>query len=407
MRSLPLPRIRLTTLAATAAAGAVVVCGLPGLAAPAHATIETHYVAPTGSDTNPGTQSAPYRTLKKALAALTAGDTLYVRGGTYAERITSTAVQPGSATARVTVAAYPGERPVVQGLLWLKNASYWDVKGLNVTWDPATGSSSEHMVKLTGGTGWTFTGAEVWGARSYAAILVAGDAANWRLAENYVHDTHPSNGTNQDHLIYANSGSGGGVIERNVLVRSQNGRAVKVGPPSATSGTVSNVVIRYNTMVDNKGPSNVQIAWGTSGVSIYRNIMTSPAANRSAVTAYQLTGSANVVSDNLAWNTPRVLDTGVGGMTDGGGNVLADPAFSNPAADDFRPTSLAAQTYGRYAAATDVGAAGSSRTNQPVVEPVVEPVVVTSPSPTPQPICKTGVLSKRKRALSTCVASGG
>src|SRR5215475_1054797 len=51
--------------------------------APCVATAATYYVATTGSDANPGSQSQPFRTIDKGVQALHAGDTLYLRGGTY------------------------------------------------------------------------------------------------------------------------------------------------------------------------------------------------------------------------------------------------------------------------------------------------------------------------------------
>ena len=41
----------------------------------------TYYVALTGSDTNPGTQAAPWRTIQKAANTLVAGDTVVVQSG--------------------------------------------------------------------------------------------------------------------------------------------------------------------------------------------------------------------------------------------------------------------------------------------------------------------------------------
>lgn len=371
-------------LAALVAVAALLLTGVPALSGSAWAA-GTRYVSPTGSDANPGSATAPYRTLAKGLTSVQPGETLVVRGGTYAERIMSPSIKAATASARTKVVAAPGERPVVEGLLWLSGASYWDISGINVTWS-SRNSGNEHMVKLTGGTGWTFTDAEVWGARSYAAILVAGSASQWTVARNYVHDTAATNGTNQDHLIYANSGTGGGTIERNVLVGSPNGRAVKVGPPAATSGIVENIVIRYNTMVDNLGPSNVQLAWGTSRVSTYRNLMVKPGSNRSAVTAYQLTGTGNVVSDNAYWNAVRALDTGVSGMRDGGGNVLVDPKFANPSAGDYRPTNAAAAGYGRYAGQTaEAPATTTAPAPAPTTAPTTEPAPTTTTAPAPAP----------------------
>src|SRR5215217_7462682 len=54
-----------------------------GILSPRVATAATYYVATTGSDANPGSQSQPFRTIDKGVSMLHAGDTLYIRGGTY------------------------------------------------------------------------------------------------------------------------------------------------------------------------------------------------------------------------------------------------------------------------------------------------------------------------------------
>lgn len=47
----------------------------------------TYYVATTGSDNNPGTQAAPFRTLSRGVTVLQPGDTLRVGPGTYTETL--------------------------------------------------------------------------------------------------------------------------------------------------------------------------------------------------------------------------------------------------------------------------------------------------------------------------------
>src|SRR6266487_1507660 len=58
----------------------------------------SYYVSPSGNDSNPGTINAPWKTLTYAGGQLAAGDTLYVRGGTYNEKVnfrhSGTASQP-------------------------------------------------------------------------------------------------------------------------------------------------------------------------------------------------------------------------------------------------------------------------------------------------------------------------
>ncbi len=78
----------------------------------------TYYTATTGFDSNPGTIEQPFKTIVKGVHSMRAGDTLKIREGTYAERLhhNSRVVFPSgtSWTNAVTIAAYPGERVVLQ-----------------------------------------------------------------------------------------------------------------------------------------------------------------------------------------------------------------------------------------------------------------------------------------------------
>ena len=87
-----------------------------------------YFVAPTGLDTNSGTITAPFLTIQRAQTAVSAGDTVYIRGGTYLMQNSqisghSTAAagsyayityltKSGTAAARINYWAYPGEQPV-------------------------------------------------------------------------------------------------------------------------------------------------------------------------------------------------------------------------------------------------------------------------------------------------------
>ncbi|MFI1029548.1 carbohydrate-binding protein [Streptomyces sp. NPDC020951] len=100
------------------------------------------YVSPSGTDTAAGTQSAP-TTLTSAISRVTAGGTIYLRGGTYAQSSTVTvpATSSGTASARTTLSAYPGETPVLNFSAQSESSSnrglqlfgsYWHVYGIVV-----------------------------------------------------------------------------------------------------------------------------------------------------------------------------------------------------------------------------------------------------------------------------------
>ncbi len=113
----------------------------------------TYYVATDGSDSNAGTISQPWLTIQKGFSSISAGDILYIRGGTYYPTGTSSggmiagAVangKKGSASSMYNVLAYPGEVPVIDcrnisstsydryGIL-LISSDYWYIKGIEIT----------------------------------------------------------------------------------------------------------------------------------------------------------------------------------------------------------------------------------------------------------------------------------
>jgi hypothetical protein len=69
--------------------------------------------AARGDDRNAGTAATPWKTLAHALRQLKPGDTLYLRGGTYYEKVALT--RSGTAEAPITIAAYPGELAIIDG----------------------------------------------------------------------------------------------------------------------------------------------------------------------------------------------------------------------------------------------------------------------------------------------------
>lgn len=98
-----------------------------------------YYVSTTGNDTNVGTILLPWKTIQKASNTVLPGDIVYIRGGTYNEKVTIT--RSGTSGNYITFANYPTEIAVVDanglvgnfdaGIL-LNSASWIKIIGLNV-----------------------------------------------------------------------------------------------------------------------------------------------------------------------------------------------------------------------------------------------------------------------------------
>jgi pectate lyase len=93
----------------------VCLCGLAAFASRA----ATFYVAPDGTDASSGTMAGPFATIMKAQAAASAGDLVYLRGGTYHldnSNLTATnnpwAIVNNITKSGIRYVAYPGELPV-------------------------------------------------------------------------------------------------------------------------------------------------------------------------------------------------------------------------------------------------------------------------------------------------------
>lgn len=72
-----------------------------------------YFVAPNGSDTNPGTFLLPWKTIGKAADMVGPGDTVFIRGGVYNEYVNFS--RSGTNDAPILILAYPGETPIIDG----------------------------------------------------------------------------------------------------------------------------------------------------------------------------------------------------------------------------------------------------------------------------------------------------
>ena len=117
----------------------IVVCAVLVLLGGEETAARVIYVAPYGNDANPGTIDSPFGTIPKGIAAAAAGDTVYVRGGTYRPTSAISISRNGTGASRYCLFAYPGEQPVVDdsaeafGTRGIEvSGSYWHIRGLDI-----------------------------------------------------------------------------------------------------------------------------------------------------------------------------------------------------------------------------------------------------------------------------------
>ena len=101
-----------------------------------------YYVAPDGNDQNAGTLNQPWRTIQKAAQTVSAGSTVYVRGGIYAETVTLK-VSGSAAGGYITFRNYENEKPIIDGstltassdnatLITINDQSYLIIQGFEL-----------------------------------------------------------------------------------------------------------------------------------------------------------------------------------------------------------------------------------------------------------------------------------
>lgn len=249
------------------------------LAGASHARI--YYLSPNGSDANDGSRNAPWQSFSHAYTMAGPGDTVFVRGGTYAGEDMFQAMKNargGTADNRLVIKAYPGDdTPVLNGFSRFGLPAYTRIEGLHFQ---GTGTGTGGVGMGSGGSqlvNCVFSG-EGFG---FAAIHATGDDI---LIEGNTIDVIQS--TTLDHGIYVQRGAGK-VIRNNTILRCQ-GYGVHVfdeqksGDSSQwTPFPIKDVLIENNFISGSEARDGIIVAKGRGGntidlsnITIRNNIIT-------------------------------------------------------------------------------------------------------------------------------------
>ena len=217
-----------------------------------------YYVSPTGSDTNPGTATAPFRTFAKANSMLTPGSTLYIYAGVYNEQLRIT--KSGTLTDIITVQSIGGtavidrQRAASAGLDI--RASHITVSGLAVR------NSNDVCVNITGAN-ITVNGLFVYTCYSHG--IQANNSTNVRILNSRVFQTVLSNAAR---TLSGGWGSAIKVRVSNYVLIHGNTVYNNYGEGMGTRGT--NITIRANTVYNNY---SVNIYTNSENAVIERNFV--------------------------------------------------------------------------------------------------------------------------------------
>ncbi|OGZ35575.1 MAG: hypothetical protein A2815_01800, partial [Candidatus Portnoybacteria bacterium RIFCSPHIGHO2_01_FULL_40_12b] len=232
----------------------------------------TYYVSPTGSDTNPGTQSQPFKTIQKAVNLMNPGDTTIVKGGTYNKGFIvgigeGASAKSGTAAKPITVKAATGETVIItnenpfiisdylpdkprSAIVRFEGRSFWTMDGLNFLFASPTQPSGLSTIWLRNGEGYAIKNGSFDGNENGKGthVVQVGAMVSNVLVENNTFERFPA-----DYDIYG------------VAIGSFAGDPKS----SSTYGSMNNVTVRGNTF-NGLGGDGVQ-AWGGEDIIIENN----------------------------------------------------------------------------------------------------------------------------------------
>lgn len=354
----------------------------------------TYYVSLTGSDSNPGTLSQPFKTFAKAVKPLRPGDTLYIRGGLWTTQLDLQANNTtGTSAGWIKIAGYPGETVTIRyadplsadygpikargtrGYLTFENLVLDGINSANKTAFQIVSGNHHIILRNLEIKNWRFNGlfisandVQVINCTIHDQISVSG-ASGERWYGIYFHDG--ANGLIQGNKIYRNPGGGiqaypgpisnliirgNAVYNNNTLASATVGGILVWGQ---SSSKISNTQI-YNNLVYKNGnvsssgsATGITIGYYTSGTKVWHN--TVYGNNRFGIlNGYDTTTSSTTIQNNISYGNTSGNYTGKGTSTTYTNNVTTDPGFIDAASSNFalKSTSSAVNTGVRLSSVT-------------------------------------------------------
>jgi len=332
----------------------------------------TYYVATDGSDANPCTQSNPCRTIARGSSMLSAGDTLYIRGGTYTESLDhgwqGFYWRNGTSWGSMTrYANYPNETVVIRPsdldaytMRFENTTQYVEVNGLvidavnaysGIKVDAYSGleakdirianseikNSPMHGI-LGGGSSCEFLNNDIHDNAQYGFYSGASyDGSGSLYAGNRIHD----NGGYAMHMFNEGGGVDNNVIRNNVMYKNGSGYFFDIfnkrdwrTPPAVIISKGRNNSV-YNNLIYNNH-AGMFVTYGAVDSQIFNNtIYGNETYGLDINAAYSGSLNAQVINNIVYGNGASQLTNDASNTTLQNNLTDQDPRFVNPAASDF------------------------------------------------------------------------
>ena len=308
------------------------------------------YVSATsGSDSNSGSQSAPFLSILAASQHAQAGTTIHVASGSYPGCITTTA--SGTASAHITyvsdtqyAAKIVGSGSCSMAAGWWNQGNYVDIKGFEID---ASGSQASSWRNGFYGSGsyTTFQNGKVHDLLSdstaFASAQANGQGGAAIEMDNYsgavsgsffgniVYNVGPSGVTSS--LVHGIYQIESGEVANNLVYNV-------VGNGVVTWHGARDIQIVNNT-IDNARDGGILVGSGDSGsssttgnfITVANNIVVD---SNGGITEFGTTGPNNLYVDNLLYNNQAPNIRLQNGLT-ATGTIIADPKFVDAAAGNY------------------------------------------------------------------------
>ena len=287
--------------------------------------LSTFYVAPTGSDSNAGTQASPFATFQHALISLKPGDTLDAEPGTYSGFIAGWDSTPassgdpygtidGTASEPITIQAAPS---AARGSVIIDSANsethsaidlepgnnYITISGLTIT--NAAGNVTNEGIKIVSSSNDTISNCTVSGVGGWGMFVDT--TTNLVIKNNTVTGTTGSG--DEGHGMYISGSTSGAVVEGNdVYDNGFIGIHINGDLSEGNTGLVSNSIIEDNVIYGN-GQNGIN-ADGLVNSVIENNLIYNYA--NYGICLYQINAASGPGNDVIVNNT---IDTGTSSGT--------------------------------------------------------------------------------------------